>query len=96
MRNTIYCLLDDEPDQERINASVVAMIAQVQTYVPGFKLINGPAFDGKRVAIFMEVAGAEDYLPRYAGNLDIMTAAATRTAEAFAGTMLVQAEEVTQ
>lgn len=88
MRNTIYCLTDDDPDQERITASVLAMVAEVQKYVPGYRLVNGPVFDGKKVATFMEVAGLGDYLPKYAGNLDIMTAAATRTAEMFAEEML--------
>jgi acetaldehyde/propanal dehydrogenase len=56
--------------------------------VPGYKLVNGPVFDGKRVSIYMEVEGLGDYLPKYAGNLDIMTAAAARTAEMFAEEML--------
>ena len=84
MRNTISCLTDDEPDQARITESVLEMIKEVQKYVPGYRLVNGPLFDGKRVTVFMEVAGLGDYLPKYAGNLDIMTAAATRTAEMFA------------
>ena len=88
MRNTISCLTDDEPDQARIIESVLSMIEAVQEYVPGFRLVNGPLFDGKRVSVFMEVAGLGDYLPRYAGNLDIMTAAACRTAEMFAGEIL--------
>ena len=88
MRNTIYCLTDDEPDAARIGESIRAMIGEVQKYVPGYKLVNGPIFDGKRVAVFLEVAGLGDYLPRYAGNLDIMTAAATRTAEMFAEEIL--------
>lgn len=88
MRNTINCLTDDEPDQARIIESVLAMIEAVQEYVPGYRLVNGPLFDGKRVSVFMEVAGLGDYLPRYAGNLDIMTAAACRTAEMFAGEIL--------
>jgi acetaldehyde/propanal dehydrogenase len=88
MRNTISCLTDEEPDQERITASVLAMIKEVQKYVPGYRLVNGPLFDGKRVTVFMEVAGLGDYLPKYAGNLDIMTAAATRTAEMFAEEIL--------
>ena len=68
--------------------SVHAMIAEVQKYVPGYRLKNGPVFDGKRVSIYLEVEGLGDYLPNYAGNLDIMTAAALRTAEMFAEEIL--------
>ena len=88
MRDTIHCLTEGEPDREAITASVHAMVAEVQRYVPGYTLKNGPVFDGRRVTTFLEVAGLGDYLPRYAGNLDIMTAAALRTAEMFAERML--------
>ncbi|WP_374336446.1 acetaldehyde dehydrogenase (acetylating) [Methyloversatilis sp.] len=88
MRNTIYCLTDDEPDEARITESILAMIGEVQSYVPGYRLVNGPVFHDRKVSVFMEVAGLGDYLPRYAGNLDIMTAAATRTAEMFAQELL--------
>ncbi len=88
MRNTISCLTDDEPDQVRITASILQMIGEVQKYVPGYRLVNGPIFEGNKVSVFMEVAGLGDYLPKYAGNLDIMTAAATRTAEMFAEEIL--------
>ena len=84
MRDTIHCLTETEPDQQRITESIQAMIEEVQKYVPGYRLVNGPVFDGKRVTVFMEVAGLGDYLPTYAGNLDIMTAGAARTAETFA------------
>lgn len=84
MRDTIHCLTEDEPDQDAIRKSVDEMIAEVQKYVPGYKLKNGPVFDGKRVSIFMEVEGLGDFLPKYAGNLDIMTAAGLRTAEMYA------------
>jgi acetaldehyde/propanal dehydrogenase len=87
MRDTIHCLTEQEPKQAQIEQSVRAMVAEVQQYVPGYRLVNGPVFDGRRVSIFLEVAGLGDYLPRYAGNLDIMTAAATRTAEMFAQEM---------
>ena len=80
MRDTIHCLTEGEPNQAKITASVLEMIKEVQKYVPGYKLVNGPVFDGKRVSIFLEVEGLGDYLPKYAGNLDIMTAAAARTA----------------
>jgi len=84
MRDTVHCLTVDEPDQAKITESIHAMIGEVQKYVPGYKLVNGPVFDGKRVSVFMEVEGLGDFLPKYAGNLDIMTAAAARTAEMFA------------
>ncbi len=88
MRDTVHCLTETEPDQKRITASILEMITEVQKYVPGYKLVNGPVFDGNRVSIFMEVTGLGDYLPIYAGNLDIMTAAAARTAEMFAEELL--------
>lgn len=84
MRDTVHCLTESEPDQDAIAASVNRMVSEVQTYVPGYRLKNGPVFDGKRVSMFLEVEGLGDYLPKYAGNLDIMTAAALRTAEMFA------------
>nr|ART38938.1 H460 [uncultured bacterium] len=88
MRDTVHCLLESEPDQRKITDSIHAMIKEVQKYVPGYKLVNGPVFDGKRVSVYLEVEGLGDYLPKYAGNLDIMTAAAARTAEMFAEEML--------
>jgi len=88
MRDTIHCLTVDKPKAAQIEESVHAMILEVQKYVPGYKLVNGPVIDGNRVSIFMEVEGLGDYLPKYAGNLDIMTAAAARTAEMFAEEIL--------
>jgi len=88
MRDTIHCLTETEPDQAAITESVQQMISEVQKYVPGYKLKNGPVFDGRKVSIFLEVEGLGDYLPKYAGNLDIMTASAARTAEMFAQKML--------
>ena len=88
MRDTVHCLTETEPDQAKITASIHAMIKEVQKYVPGYRLVNGPVFDGNRVSVFMEVAGLGDFLPKYAGNLDIMTAAAARTAEMFAEEIL--------
>lgn len=88
MRDTIHCLTADEPDQQAITESIHKMIAEVQQYVPGYTLKNGPVFDGKRVSIYMEVEGLGDFLPKYSGNLDIMTAAALRTAEEYARQIL--------
>ena len=88
MRDTVHCITEDTPDQAAITASIHAMIKEVQKYVPGYRLVNGPVFDGNRVSVFLEVMGLGDYLPKYAGNLDIMTAAAARTAEMFAEEIL--------
>jgi acetaldehyde/propanal dehydrogenase len=88
MRDTIHCLTVEEPDQAAITQSVHDMIAEVQKYVPGYILKNGPVFDGKRVSIYMVGDGRGDFLPKYAGNLDIMTAAGLRTAEMYAQEIL--------
>ena len=88
MRDTIHCLTKETPDEAAITDSVKAMIAEVQHYVPGYTLKNGPVFDGNRVSIYMEVEGAGDFLPNYAGNLDIMTAAGLKTAEMYAEQIL--------
>lgn len=88
MRDTIHCITETEPQQDTIIESVKAMEKEVQQYVPGYRVKEGPVFDGHRVTVFVEVRGRGDYLPEYAGNLDIMTAAAARTAEMFAEQML--------
>jgi acetaldehyde dehydrogenase len=84
MRNTVFCAIPEDADHDRIVASVEAMVAKVSAYVPGYRLRTAPVFDRGRVAIVVEVEGAGDYLPRYAGNLDIMTSAAVRVGEQFA------------
>ncbi len=88
MRDTVYCETAADPDEKAITESVHAMITEVQKYVPGYRLVNGPTFVGRKVAIFLEVEGLGDFLPKYAGNLDIMTAAAARAAEMFAQEIL--------
>jgi acetaldehyde dehydrogenase len=99
MRNTIYALLSTEDvDRLAIVESVEAMIREVQAYVPGYRLKNEPVFDirdtpgGKRtlIAMLLEVTGAGDFLPSYAGNLDIMTASARQVGEVFAQKILEQ------
>ena len=88
MRDTVHCLTTEAPKAAQIEESVRKMIQEVQKYVPGYRIVNGPVFDGNRVSIYLEVEGLGDYLPKYAGNLDIMTAAAARTAEMFAQEIL--------
>lgn len=86
MRDTVYCLCPDlDADQAGIAKSVHDMVREVQAYVPGYRLKQEVQFDrtdaGLKVSVFLEVSGAGHYLPAYAGNLDIMTSAALRTAE---------------
>jgi acetaldehyde dehydrogenase len=93
MRDTIYCSLPAGTDQEKVAASIHDMVAEVQTYVPGYRLRGEPQFDtfadgSARVATFIEVEGAGDYLPPYSGNLDIMTAAAAKVGDEIARTLL--------
>ena len=105
MRDTVYCLCDDG-DRDAIRQSIEDMVAEVQTYVPGYRLKQAVQFEaiggnrplhipemastgktdftGLKVSVFLEVEGAAHYLPAYAGNLDIMTSAALRTAEKIA------------
>ncbi len=89
MRDTIFCAIPADADTDAIAESIHAMVTEVQRYVPGYVLRADPQFDppqrgwqgNGRVAVFLEVRGNGDYLPEYAGNLDIMTAAAARVGE---------------
>jgi acetaldehyde dehydrogenase len=93
MRDTIFCALPAGADHEKIAASIHDVVAEVQTYVPGYHLRGEPQFDTlddgtARVATFIEVRGAGDFLPEYAGNLDIMTAAAAKVGNEIARHLL--------
>jgi acetaldehyde dehydrogenase len=87
MRATIYCEVK-MPDEEKIRKSIGEMEQKVQRYVPGYRLKQEPLFDGSRITVFVEVEGAGDYFPKYAGNLDIMTAAAKQAGEMVAKHLL--------
>lgn len=91
MRDTIFCTIPPDADNDAIAQSILAMREQVAEYVPGYRLSTDPVFDDGRVAVFVEVEGAADYLPAYAGNLDIMTAAAVRVGEELALAELTEA-----
>jgi len=89
MRDTVFCAIPADADQDAITASINEMAASVAQYVPGYSLRAEPQYDPPsddwngqaRVAVFLEVRGNGDYLPEWAGNLDIMTAAAARVGE---------------
>ncbi len=96
MRDTVFCLVEGKIDEEAVRASVAQMIADVNGYVGGYRLKQevqfehvehasvpalGRSFEGTKITVLLEVEGSGHYLPEYAGNLDIMTSAALRTAE---------------
>lgn len=84
MRNTIFCSIPRDADREAISVSIQEMAKEVREYVPGYRLLAEPQFLEDRVEILLEIEGAGDFLPRYAGNLDIITSAAVRVAERLA------------
>jgi acetaldehyde dehydrogenase len=94
MRDTVFCAIPADADTGAVTASIEKRVAEVQQYVPGYTLRADPQYDeprddwegNARVAVFLEVRGNGDYLPPWAGNLDIMTAAAARTGEQLART----------
>jgi acetaldehyde dehydrogenase (acetylating) len=95
MRDAIYALCDGQVDRAAMTDSIGRMVAAVGAYVPGYRLRGEPIFDddagSTRVTVFVEVEGAGDYLPHYAGNLDIMTSAAVRVGEEIAQRLRVGA-----
>jgi acetaldehyde dehydrogenase len=93
MRDTIFCSLPPDADHDKVDRSIRQMVESVGSYVPGYRLRTDPQFDEvpdgaggttARVAVFIEVEGAGDFLPPYAGNLDIMTAAAAKVGDEIA------------
>ena len=89
MRNTIYAKITN-PRISEIIAEVESMVKKIQKYVPGYKLILEPVLEEKRVTTMIEVVGMGDYLPKYSGNLDIITCAAINIAEEYAKTKLIR------
>lgn len=87
MTNTIYVEVE-KPDQKAIAAAVTEMVREVQTYVPGYRLRVPPILDDHKVTTIVEVEGAGDFLPKYSGNLDIITSASVAVAEKLAAKML--------
>jgi acetaldehyde dehydrogenase len=87
MTDTVYTEVEN-PDVSAIRASVEDMVRTVQRYVPGYRLRMPPTVDDHKVVTIVEVEGAGDFLPKYSGNLDIMTSAAAAVGEAIAVRML--------
>ncbi|MDR1449985.1 MAG: acetaldehyde dehydrogenase (acetylating) [Propionibacteriaceae bacterium] len=107
MRNTVFCsipaaVLDDKALQDQVSESIHKMVASIQTsYVPGYQMKAEPQFEAPkdiwngmaRVAVFLQVTGRGDYLPEYAGNLDIITSAAAQVGDLIAQRRIIPAKD---
>lgn len=89
MRNTVYAIIDN-PNIESIRKEVQKMVKEIQKYVPGYRVKVEPIFESGRIITTIEVEGLGDYLPQYAGNLDIITCAAIEIAENYAKRKLMK------
>ena len=83
MQTTVYAKVND-PDMTGLNKSVAEIVNKIKEYVPGYELIVPPFYENGRISIMVKVRGLGDYLPEYAGNLDIINCAAIAMAEEYA------------
>jgi acetaldehyde dehydrogenase len=102
MSNTVYAVIKEDFDEEAVKSSIESIVAEISSYVPGYRLKSTPLVDYRdtpwghlpTVVIMNEVVGAGDFFPAYAGNLDIMTASAHKVGEVYAQHFLEAKEEV--
>ena len=87
MHDTVHALIEETGKETEIIQSIEDMVKEVQAYVPGYHLSGDPLIEGNQVSVFIEVEGAGDFFPAYSGNLDIMTAAATKVGNKLAKEM---------
>lgn len=80
MQTTVFAKVKT-PNLQRLTTEVEAVVARIQTYVPGYQLLMPPMLENDRIVVMVKVQGAGDYLPKYAGNLDIINCAAIAVAE---------------
>lgn len=83
MQTTIFAKVE-KPDLDALKVILDDIISRIQAYVPGYSLILGPIYENGRIVVMVRVQGAGDYLPEYAGNLDIINCAAIKMAEEYA------------
>lgn len=91
MNNTIYAKID-KPDINKIKTSIMSMAQKIKSYVPGYDIVLGPVFENGRVTTMVKVIGLGDFLPKYSGNLDIITCAAVKVAEEYARQKILKKE----
>lgn len=83
MQTTVFAKVE-KPDLEKLKPELDRIVSKIQSYVPGYEIIVGPAIENGRIVVMVRVRGLGDYLPAYAGNLDIINCAAIAVAERFA------------
>ncbi len=83
MQTTVFAIAD-KPDLARTKIEVRRIVEYIQSYVPGYQLVVEPTLEGKRIVVMVRVKGCGDYLPAFAGNLDIINCAAINMAERYA------------
>jgi len=83
MQTTIFAKVD-KPDIDMLNKEVDIMVKKIQAYVPGYRLLIPPLIESGRIVIMVKIQGLGDYLPKYAGNMDIINCAAIAMAESYA------------
>jgi acetaldehyde dehydrogenase (acetylating) len=87
MQTTIFAKVEN-PDLDALKDTLACYIETIQGYVPGYKVLVGPILENGRIVVMVKVRGRGDYLPEYAGNLDIINCAAIAMAEEYAKTRL--------
>jgi len=100
MTNTVYAVIKEEFDEEAVKSSIKAIVKEISSYVPGYRLKEEPFIDYRdtpwghlpTIVIMNEVVGSGDFFPTYAGNLDIMTASAYRVGTLYAQQLLGKKE----
>lgn len=95
MQTTLFAKVAN-PDIPAFQARLDQIVTEIQQYIPGYEIIVAPKIDGGRVAVMVRVIGRGDYLPSYAGNLDIINCAAIAISEAYAARKIGEATQAAQ
>ncbi len=82
MQTTVFAKVK-KPNIEKLRVETNRVVGKIKEYVPGFHLIVEPLIENDRIVVMARVFGLGDYLPEYAGNLDIINCAAIAIAEEY-------------
>jgi len=94
MHNTVYAKINkiSKAKMAELESEILSMVKRIQKYVPGYRITLGPVLEDERVTVMIEVIGLGDFLPKYSGNLDIITCAAVNVAEEYAKKKILNRE----